>query len=209
MSIVIIDYGVGNLQSLKKVFAALGVTTAVSEDAGEISRANAVVLPGVGAFASGMRGLGVRGLTGAVQEFAKSGRPMLGICLGAQLLLSRGFEFGEHDGLGIIPGAVVRFPELPEKEKVPQVGWNRVYPKDADWSSGILSSFREPLEAYFVHSYILAPERQEHMLGMTTYGGLEFCAAVRKGNVFGTQFHPEKSGETGLQIMRNFLELVG
>lgn len=208
--IVIIDYGIGNLQSLKKAFDFLGVEPAITEDAEEIRRADAVVLPGVGAFASGMRGLKVRGLAETVREFAESGRPLLGICLGAQILLSKGLEFGEHDGLGMIPGRVVRFPEFPDNEKIPHVGWNSVRcPAGADWSSGIFRSFPEPFDAYFVHSYILQPERREHLLGVTTYGGMEFCSAVRSGNVYGTQFHPEKSGEAGLQIMKNFLDLVG
>lgn len=203
--VTIIDYGVGNLGSLKKALGALGVGAVFSEDAKEIQNAETVILPGVGAFASGMRGLEVRGLTRVVQEFARSGKPLLGICLGAQILLSKGCEFGEHEGLGIIPGSVARFPDLPEKEKIPHIGWNRVYSKDADWSGGIFRSFTAPFEAYFVHSYILVPEADEDRLGMTTYGGFEFCSAVKKGNVYGTQFHPEKSGEAGLQIIKDFI----
>ncbi len=207
-NITIVDYGVGNLGSLKKVFHALGVNAVLSEDAEELLRAEALVLPGVGAFASGMRGLLLRGLTDAVKRFAGSGKPLLGICLGAQLLLSKGFEFGEHEGLGVISGTVSRFPPLPEKEKVPHVGWTSVSQNGADWSSGIFRSFKKPFNAYFVHSYILVPEKKEHVFGMSAYGGLRFCSAVRKGNVFGTQFHPEKSGEAGIQIMQDFLELA-
>ncbi len=206
--IIIVDYGVGNLGSLKKALTALGANARVSEDAEEILHANAVILPGVGAFASGMRGLAVRGLTNAVKRFAESGKPLLGICLGAELLLSKGFEFGEHEGLAIIPGKVEKFPKLQDGEKVPHVGWNSVYQNGADWSTGIFRSFSKPFDAYFVHSYILVPEKKEHIFGVSTYGGLEFCSAVRKGNVYGTQFHPEKSGEAGIQIMKNFLDLV-
>ena len=207
--VTIIDYGIGNLGSLKKVFSALGANVSFSEDAKEIQNAAALILPGVGAFASGMRGLELRGLVETVRAFGESGKPMLGICLGAQLLLSKGFEFGEHEGLGIIPGSVERFPELAEHEKIPHIGWNSVYEKDVPWKPGIFQSFEKPFDAYFVHSYILKPQQKEHILGASLYGGLEFCSAVKKGNVFGTQFHPEKSGEAGMQIMRNFLELIG
>lgn len=206
--VTIIDYGVGNLQSLRKVFAALGADTVFSEDAKDIDEAKAVILPGVGAFAAGMRGLEIRGLIDAVKKFARSGKPMLGICLGAQLLFSKGFEFGEHDGLGIIQGQVVRFPELAEREKIPHVGWNRVSSKNVPWSSGIFQSFSEPFDAYFVHSYICVPDDAKNILSVTSYGGMEFCSALKVGNVFGTQFHPEKSGEAGLAIMKNFLKLI-
>lgn len=208
-SVTIIDYGVGNLQSLKKAFARVGANAQVSEDAQEIEKADALVLPGVGAFASGMRGLALRGLLDAVKEFARSGKPMLGICLGAQLLLSEGHEFEVHEGLGIIPGTVVLFPPLSGDEKIPQVGWNTVCrPSGVSWNGTIFESFRKELEVYFVHSYILKPERSEHMLGTTRYGGLPFCSALRSGRIFGTQFHPEKSGEAGLQIMRDFVKLI-
>lgn len=209
-NITIVDYGVGNLQSLKKAFAFLGAEPLVTEDAEAIRCARALVLPGVGSFEAGMRGLKLRGLTDAVKEHAKKNKPLLGICLGAQLLLSRGHEFGVHEGLGVIEGEVVRFPSLADNEKVPQVGWNAFNcPEGVSWEGTIFDSFAkgEP-DVYFVHSYILKPARREHIFGTTRYGGFEFCSAIRRGNVYGVQFHPEKSGKVGLHLLKNFVTLV-
>ena len=208
-SIVIVDYGVGNLQSLKKAFAHFGVEAKISEDANEIQKADALALPGVGSFEAGMRGLMARGLTSAVRTFTETGKPMLGICLGAQLLLSRGHEFGVHEGLDIIPGEVVRLPKLAGNEKIPQVGWNTVLrPSGVAWDGTIFDSLQKEPEVYFVHSYILKPEKSEHILGTTVYGGHTFCSAIRKEQVYGVQFHPEKSGKAGLELIRNFVKLV-
>lgn len=208
-SIIIIDYGVGNLQSLKKAFYHVNVDARISGDPTDIENADALALPGVGSFEAGMRGLALRGLTAAVKTFAKTGKPMLGICLGAQLLLSRGHEFGVHDGLDVIPGEVVRFPELSAREKIPQVGWNKVMrPSGVTWRGTIFDSFEKEPDVYFVHSYVLKPENGEHILGTTIYGGFEFCSAIRSGRIFGTQFHPEKSGKAGLEIIKDFVTLV-
>lgn len=207
--IVIVDYGVGNLQSLKKAFNFLGAEPVITEDAREVETADALILPGVGAFAAGMRGMEVRGLLDAVTAFAKSGKPMLGICLGAQIFFQRGYEFGEHKGLGIIPGTVVRFPESAVKEKIPEVGWNQVKKsRGISWNGTIFNSLEKRLTAYFVHSYIFEPEKAENIFGSTTYGGYTFCSAIRSDNIYGTQFHPEKSGSVGLTILKNFLKLV-
>ena len=207
--LIIVDYGVGNLQSLRKAFATFGVEPLVSEDPEIIASAGRLVLPGVGSFEAGMRGLRLRGLLEVVKRHAAENKPLLGICLGAQLLFSRGLEFGEHEGLGIIKGSVIKFPELPEKEKIPQVGWNRVlHPESVSWKGTVLHGLEQKCIVYFVHSYILKPEDTEQVLGETTYGGFTFCSAVRKGNVYGTQFHPEKSGTVGLEIVKNFVTLV-
>lgn len=197
--ITIIDYGVGNLHSLRRAFGFFGIPACVSEDAEEILNSDAIVLPGVGSFEAGMRGLKVRGLADAVKTFASSGKPVLGICLGAQILLSEGREFGVFEGLGIIPGKVERFSELINGEKIPHVGWNKVSSSGGDmWNK----------DFYFVHSYVLRPDKKEHVFGLTAYGGREFCSIVKKGNIYGTQFHPEKSGEAGLEIIKNFIKLV-
>lgn len=197
--ITIIDYGVGNLHSLRLAFKFCGVPAAVSEDADEILNSDAIVLPGVGSFEAGMRGLKVRGLADAVKTFAASGKPVLGICLGAQILLSEGREFGVFKGLGIIPGKVERFPDLAGGEKIPHVGWNKVVsPGGKAWNKNF----------YFVHSYILKPQNRENIFGLTNYGRHEFCSVVKKGNIYGCQFHPEKSGEAGLEIIKNFIKLI-
>ncbi len=205
--IVIIDYGVGNLQSLKKAFAYFGVNAILSEDAEEIAAADGVVLPGVGSFEAGMRGLHLRGLGETVRAVARANRPMLGICLGAQLMLEKGYEFGEFDGLGIMRGDVVKFDET-GREKIPEVGWNTVYPpEDISWQGSIFEGAERP-EMYFTHSYIFAPKEHGNIFGMTTYGGKEFCSVIRKGNIYGCQFHPEKSGEAGLALIKRFITLA-
>ncbi|QQG46221.1 MAG: imidazole glycerol phosphate synthase subunit HisH [Candidatus Niyogibacteria bacterium] len=206
--ITIIDYGVGNLHSLKKAFEHFGAEYKISEEAETILNSDAVVLPGVGAFEAGMRGLESRGLTGAVRDFAKSGKPMLGICLGAQILLSRGYEFGIFEGLDIIKGEVTKLPEIKDA-KIPHIGWNKIYANVGDnWKGTVLNDIEENATVYFVHSYIFQPKDKSDILALSNYGGFEFCSAVRKGNIYGCQFHPEKSGENGLRIIENFINLV-
>lgn len=193
-SIVIVDYGVGNLWSLRKAFLHCGAAPVISEDASALQHADALVLPGVGSFEAGMRGLGVRGLVSAVKDFGQMGKPILGICLGAQLLLSRGYEFGAHEGLGLIGGEVVLLS--PCNEKIPHIGWNSV------------SEGTRKYDAYFVHSYILQPDNHADVFGVTEYGGRTFCSVMKRGSICGVQFHPEKSGPAGLQIIQQFISLV-
>lgn len=208
-NIVIVDYGVGNLHSLKKVFEFCGVEPSVSEDAEIISKSDAVVLPGVGSFEAGMRGIKLRGLADAVIHAAEKDKPMLGICLGAQIMLSKGYEFGEWDGLSIFPGKVIRFPELRCSEKIPHIGWNQVArPQKDSWKDSIFKTLPDNFSAYFVHSYILSPDNQSYSFGVTEYGGYGFCSAMKKGNVYGVQFHPEKSGRNGISIIKNFIKLL-
>lgn len=210
-SIVIVDYGLGNLFSLQRAIQHLGFESRISQDAGTLERASSVLIPGVGAFGDGMKGLTQLGLVTALRKFVDSGRPLLGICLGMQLLLSESEEFGRHRGLGLIPGKVVRFKD-PEGEfpdhKVPHVGWSALRPGPAShWDQGILSGVEPGDSAYFVHSYFATLERAADVLAVTPYAGTDFCSVVQKGNVMGTQFHPEKSGEVGLKILKNFLTL--
>lgn len=208
-NIVVVDYGVGNLFSIVKALKKFSVSVAVSEDAAGIMRADALIFPGVGSFHAGMDGLAVRGLTDLVRSFAKSGKPVLGICLGAQLLLEKGYEFGGYDGLGIIPGNVRPFSGLAPGTKVPHIGWDTLMIAKKNRTKGkLLEGIQEPPFVYFVHSFILVPEDRKYILAESVYGGKKFCSAMRKGNIYGCQFHPEKSGEVGLKIIENFINLV-
>ena len=207
--IVIIDYGVGNLHSLSRAFDYFDIKPVISEDAKIIEEADGVILPGVGSFQVGMRGLEIRGLTETIKKIARGNKPILGICLGAQLLLTKGYEFGVFNGLDIIKGEVVKFSDLDEGEKIPQIGWNKIYPLDKNkWAGTILNSVKENDQVYFVHSYILKPDLKENILAAAIYGGRKFCSAVKQGNVYGCQFHPEKSGPVGLKIIENFINIV-
>ena len=189
--IIIVDYGVGNLFSLKKAFEFCGVTPVISEDAQDFETADALVLPGVGSYEAGMRGLAARNLVLGVKKFASLGKPMLGICLGAQLLLSKGYEFGEWKGLDIISGKVVPFPKI--TEKIPHIGWSKV------------EEGKQSFDAYFLHSYILEATYSKAVFGVTEYGGHRFCSEVKQGEVLGVQFHPEKSGKAGLELIGKFI----
>lgn len=206
--ICIIDYGVGNIHSVLKALKRFHTNITLTDDAQTITEAKALVLPGVGAFATGMHGLHCRGLTEIVREKARTGTPILGICLGAQLLLERGFEFGEQEGLGIIPGNVVPFPPL-KGEKVPHMGWNSIAtPLSTTWAGTPLDGIPQGTKMYFVHSFILRPEHPEHTLAETAYGGYNFTSVVRKGNTYGCQFHPEKSAMWGLRLLENFVRMA-
>lgn len=209
MKLVVIDYGLSNLLSVCRSFAFLGCEPVVSSLPEEVLAADALVLPGVGAFADGMAGLQKLGLDAAVTSAVAGGTPLLGICLGMQMLFDEGEEFGCHKGLGLIPGRVVK---LAGKEangaplRIPHVGWNGLYPVGRKPLSGILAPLSVGDEAYFVHSFAAETDLSFH-LADTFYGGHAITAAVRRGNVFGTQFHPEKSGRTGLAILGEYLRL--
>lgn len=212
MRVTVVDYGLGNLYSVRRALAAVGGDVTVTSDPDEIARADRVVLPGVGAFGDGMAGLASRGLVAPVREFAATGRPLLGICLGTQLLLEEGHEFGRREGLGLVPGAVVPFaPQSgPERDKIPHVGWNalRAGPGRERWNDGLLSVVDEGAETYFTHSFVLRPADPADVVAVTDHAGQEVCAVVERDNIHGCQFHPEKSGPTGLRLLRRFLELA-
>lgn len=208
---VIVDYGLGNLFSIKSAFDFLGSPALISSDPSAIAGAERVVLPGVGAFEDGMKGLRQRGLVEPLLEYVSSDAPLLGICLGMQLLFSESEEFGRHAGLGIIPGRVVRFPDPPlsgPNYKIPNTGWCGITPaKSLAWNSTILDGLNDGECMYFVHSYYAVPGDPDHSLAQTSYGIVKYCSVARKGNVYGTQFHPEKSGPMGLNILKNFITL--
>ena len=208
--IAIVDYGLGNLFNVERALAVCGAAPVITDDDRDIDTADAVVLPGVGAFAEGMRNLERRGLTQVVKAQAASGKPVLGICLGMQLLMDESEEFGTWPGLGLIPGRVVPFPAITRGMKVPQIGWNSIEPRDgAMWSETILDGIEPGSHLYFVHSYCVVTEDAASTLAETEYGGMRFSAVAVTGNVMGCQFHPEKSSEAGLRLLRNFVDGIG
>ncbi|MBC8531307.1 imidazole glycerol phosphate synthase subunit HisH [Gehongia tenuis] len=200
--IAIIDYGVGNLRSVEKAFAAVGEKAVITREANVIRGSSHVVLPGVGAFRDAMTELGSHGLVDAVKEAVASDKPFLGICLGMQLLFEKSYEDGEHAGLGILPGEITGITGV---RKVPHMGWNAL--KMAS-DCPLFFGLTDPVMAYFVHSYYLAEAPQEIVAAKTDYGR-NFVSAVWRGNLFATQFHPEKSGVAGLKMLKNFAELSG
>lgn len=205
--IAIVDYGVGNLRSLIRAFEHFGADVTITEEAREIYNADAIVLPGDGAFAAGMHGLKVRNLTQSVIDFAMANKSVLGICLGAQILLSEGFEFGHHQGLDLIAGRVIKFPKL--SEKIPQIGWNSLMADEEKiWGNSILKDIRPGSNVYFIHSYIMVPKNKKEVVSNSEYGGFKFASVIAKGHIYGCQFHPEKSGQVGLAIIKNFLDQV-
>ncbi len=201
--IVIVDYGVGNLFSLKSSFAMIGAEAQVSADAEVIANAEKIILPGVGAFEDAANKLRDSGLADVVIEAANKGTPLMGICLGMQLLFEESHEFGVHKGLGLLPGRVVAMSDvIPADLKVPQIGWNALH---IHKEHPLLKNTKEGDFVYFVHSFY-ATDCDDSLLATCEYGA-ELTAAVAKDNVMGCQFHPEKSGEVGLSILRAFSEL--
>lgn len=202
--IAIVDYGVGNLFSLASSFAAIGAEVTVTGDADGIRAADKIILPGVGAFADAAAKLRESGLDKVVCEEARAGKPLLGICLGMQLLFEKSYEFGEHAGLGLIAGAVRPIADvIPAELKIPHIGWNALH--FAGEKSPLFRYLSEGDHVYFVHSYYVA-DCEKSVIATTEYGA-PLTAAVADGNVFGCQFHPEKSGAVGLSILRAFSEL--
>ena len=202
----IIDYGVGNLFSLKSSFEAIGVETFVSGDEEQLSKADKLVLPGVGAFPDAAEKLRQTGLDAFVRRQAAKGVPLLGICLGMQMLFEKSYEYGEHEGLGLLKGQVVPMTEfLPKELKIPHMGWNALHFTNPD--SRLFANSKEGDFVYFVHSFFA--KDCDASLAATTEYGIPITAAVEQGNVFGCQFHPEKSGTVGLEILRAFACMNG
>jgi glutamine amidotransferase len=237
-SVAIVDYGLGNLFSIKHACAQAGMRAEITSEPREILAADAVVLPGMGAFGDAMEALRRLDLIEVLRDAAAGERPLIGVCLGLQLLMSEGHEFGRHAGLGIIPGMVVRFDDVRDGEtplKVPQIGWNRILkPVRASgaeqaklanggisqngegaamaldpWADSPLAGLSDGEFMYFVHSYYAVPEDRAVVLSTSRYGATEFCSSIKYRNIYAFQFHPERSGPAGISIYRNVAALIG
>ena len=201
--VAIVDYGVGNLFSLKSSFSAIGANAVVTSSKSELESADSIILPGVGAFRDAAKKLKESGLEDTVISLAKNGKPLMGICLGMQLLFEKSFEYGEHKGLGLIKGEIKPIETvIPKGYKIPHIGWNSLEIKKP---SPIFENVNNGEYVYFVHSYYAA-DCENSVTAVSDYGA-PLTAAVQSGNIFGCQFHPEKSGETGLKILRSFVAL--
>jgi glutamine amidotransferase len=213
-NILIVDYGVGNLLSVGRAFEHCGATVTLSGDPAAIANAERVVLPGVGAFGDCVNALRARGLDQAVMQHVARQRPLIGICVGMQMLFDGSEEFGQHQGLGLIPGQVTAIPStdsVGRPLKVPHIGWSPLVMSEAagaSWDGTLLAGLQPGTAAYFVHSFHGQPVDPAHRVADALYGGRRVTAAVRRGTLFGTQFHPEKSGPVGLAMIRNFLDLT-
>jgi glutamine amidotransferase len=198
--IAVINYGLGNLHSVQKAIAYAGGQAEVTDDPNTILRADKVVLPGVGAFADGMKGLVSRGLVSPLKQAVLAGKPLLGICLGMQLFFEESEENGRHQGLGLLKGKVIAFdhPGI----KIPQIGWNQLNSEKDSW---LTEDIQLGSYVYFNHGYYCQPENRSDILATTIYG-VRFASAVQRENVLGVQFHPEKSQKIGLKIIQNFVE---
>ena len=207
--IAIVDYGIGNLRSVEKAFLHVGADARLTADPAVVRAARGVVVPGVGAFGACALGLRNGGFAALALETARAGKPLLGICVGMQLLFDSSEEMGQHAGLGLLPGRVLRFPDgmvdaAGQRLKVPQIGWNQLH---HDGSDPLLAGVSSGSYAYFVHSYYCAPAEPSDVVATTDYG-LDYASIVRRDNLWGVQFHPEKSQTVGLRILRNFVAIA-
>ncbi len=207
--VTLVDYGIGNIYSVRRAFETAGADVLLTGLPTDIVTAERLVLPGVGAFADCMGGLRERGLIEPLLQYAATGRPLLGICVGMQMLATTSEEFGEHAGLGLVPGRVVAVPSVDiegQALKIPHIGWTALRrPTDVSWQQSPLADTCEGESVYVVHSYALQPVDPAHRLADCEYGGHRICAAVRRDRIFGCQFHPEKSGLAGLRMIARFL----
>ncbi|MGL5840131.1 MAG: imidazole glycerol phosphate synthase subunit HisH [Sphingorhabdus sp.] len=211
-NVTIVDYGMGNLLNVARAFSHIGVEVHVTEDPGRVAVAERLVVPGVGAFEDSVNAVRSKGFDQAILQFQATGRPFLGICVGMQMLFEASEEFGEHAGLGIFSGRVKAVPGLSttgEVQRVPHIGWNGLSaPETArDWAGTLLEGVPELSAVYFVHSFAAVPNDPGVRLADCLYGGHRLCAAVQHENVMATQFHPERSGELGLNVLRRYMHI--
>ena len=211
--IAIIDYGMGNLFSVKQACNYVGLNAFITTQKSDLKNASAIILPGVGAFGDAMDTLRKLDLIEPIKDFINSGKPFLGICLGIQLLMGESEEFGLHKGLNIIEGRVIKFPSSGEyPEKVPQVGWNQIskpsYLKNNGWENSLLKGLSDEEYMYFVHSFYVVPDSKEVILSQTEYAGITYCSSLQLKNIFACQFHPERSEKKGLQMYKNLASII-
>jgi glutamine amidotransferase len=211
--ITLVDYGMANMLNVARAFEHCGADVKVTEDPADAITADRLVVPGVGAFQDSIHEVVKRGFGDAIRQYVDTGRPLFGICVGMQILFDVSEEFGEHQGLGILPGRVTAVPNVTKSgdaQRVPHIGWNHLLSPQSgrDWQGSLLQPFATDKPAvYFVHSFAAQPAIETDRLADCMYGGHRICAAVQRDNIMATQFHPERSGETGLAIVRQFLEI--
>ena len=204
LKLVIIDYGLGNIKSLKNSIKSNEVKVEVSNNKSKILGADGIILPGVGAFSEGMKNFNKYNLKPVLDMYVDSNRPLLGICLGMQLLFESSDEFGFSKGIGYIEGKVEKLKRI---VKLPHISWNEIKPKKIEWEDSILNQINSNTDFYFIHSFVPVPKNDLNILSVSSYYDQVFCSSVKKNNIFGTQFHPEKSGSQGLKIMSNFIKI--
>ena len=208
--ITIIDYGCGNILNLVRAIKFLGYEADITRDKNKIINSSYVILPGVGAFGNAMKQIEKYNLHNTILEYAKSNKPLLGICLGMQILLTVSYEFGVHKGLGLIEGKVIKISNEKNKEiKIPHMGWNEIYPNNnkKEWKNKILKNSSIGKSFYFVHSFVCITKNYDSTVAVCNYSDISIPAVVATGNVFGCQFHPEKSADNGLAVLKNFCEI--
>lgn len=208
--IAIVDYGIGNLYSVKKACEYVGLDPIITDNQSEILNSGALILPGVGAYGNAMQNLQEKDLVDCIHEFHQTGKYIMGICLGMQLFMDYSEEFGIQNGLGLIKGSCKKF-NFQDETKIPQINWNSIYTVNTDNNFDIdspLSSISNGAYMYFVHSFYVEPIEHENILSRTNYSNFEYCSSVKKDNIFGFQFHPEKSGIQGLAIYENFKKII-
>jgi len=207
--ITIIDYGCGNILNLARAIKFIGYEVDITHDKNKIINSSYVILPGVGAFGNAMKQIEKYNLHNTILEYAKSNKPLLGICLGMQILLTVSYEFGVHKGLGLIEGKVIKISNEKNKEiKIPHMGWNEIYPNNnkKEWKNKILKNSSIGKSFYFVHSFVCITKDYDSTIAVCNYSDISIPAVIATGNVFGCQFHPEKSANNGLTVLKNFCE---
>ena len=208
MKIVVLDYGIGNVKSILNSFVNQGVNPILSRDKDVILDADGLILPGVGAFSHGMKNLRKYDLINVIKQYVQTDKPLLAICLGMQMLLEESEEFGINKGIGLIKGKVIKLPvEKSFKVKLPHISWNTIEPKSIHWSNTILNNVEIGSDMYFVHRFVAKPDNENEILSTTKYSNVEFCSSLKKKNIYGCQFHPEKSGKAGLLLIHNFIKI--